>query len=242
MYTTLSIGKTGIKAMQFKMDAVADDLANLNTTGYKSKVISFRELLNNNEVSIGSKSSMEKVSFDQGVFLQSNSDYHMAIEGKGFFGIIDQNDTRMLTRNGAFHMDKDGLILDDNGHALAVDYYIPAKDWNVDQVEISTNGEIKSKDGATLLGKVLLYYPEDLGSLVSLGEGRYLSNKDMGLYNSVDNKDMFGDIHQHYLEGSNVDIIEALAEMISTQRAYSLNSKAIQTTDEIMSMINGIKR
>ena len=242
MYTTLNVGKTGIKAMQFKMDSVADDLANLNTTGYKSKEISFEELLNNNEVSIGSKSSIGKTDFKQGTFTESRNDYHMAIEGKGFFGIIDQNDTTLLTRNGAFHIDMDSTILDDNGNTVAVEYYIPAKEWNVEQVVVATNGEIKSLDGEILLGKILLYYPENLDTLVSLGEGRYLPNEDMRLYNSVDNKDMFGDIHQHYLEESNVDIIEALADMISTQRAYSLNSKAIQTTDDIMNMINGIKR
>lgn len=216
MYSVLNIGKTGLKSMQTKMDAIADELANVNTNGYKRKDVNFQELLNSEafEINTGSKSGVGKISFEQGNLMESPSPYHMAIEGKGFFGVLDQDNNLMLTRNGGFHIDEAQTISDDSGYPLVVD----------DE------------------GKAVLFYPENLDSLISLGEGRYLPSENVELYDSIDNADMFGKIVPFALEGSNVEITMSMAEMISTQRAYSLNSKAVQTTDEMMSIINGIKR
>lgn len=258
MYSTLNIGKTGLKAMQFKMDAVADELANVNTNGYKRKDISFQELLNNQiydeevllsdlinyaEINVGSKGSVGKINFNEGNLLNSPFDYHLSIEGKGFFGVIDQNNNLMLTRNGGFHLNHDNTISDDSGYPLVVNYNVPIEEWNNDKVSISTNGDITTSEGESrVLGKIMLFYPENLDSLTSMGEGRYLPSENVELYNSIDQGELFGSIIQYSLEGSNVEIISSMSEMISTQRAYSLNAKAIQTTDDMMQMINGIKR
>ena len=243
MFSTLNIGKTGLKTMQFKMDSIADDLANSNTNGYKRKDISFQELLNNAEISAGSKASVGKVNFSQGTLIESPFDYHMSIEGNGFFGVIDENNNLMLTRNGGFHINENYTISDDSGYPLVVDYNVPVEEWTSENVVISSNGDITtSDDNPVILGKVVLFNPENLDSLTSLGEGRYLPSGNVDLYDSINAPEMFGDIIQHSLEGSNVDIITSMADMISTQRAYSLNAKAIQTTDEIMNLINGIKR
>lgn len=243
MYNVLNQGKTGLKSMQYKMDAVADSIANLNTEGYKKKNISFQELVNNEEINAGSRSFIGKISYDQGSLIESPYDYHMAISGDGFFGVIDENNTLMLTRNGNFHMNEDKSISDDNGYPLVIEYEVPVEEWDGESVIINGDGDIKSAmDDSIVLGRVVLFKPENLESLTSLGEGRYLPSAEVNLLDSINQSDEFGQINQHYLEASNVDIIEALADMISTQRAYSLNAKAIQTTDDLMTIINGIKR
>lgn len=239
----LNIGKSGLKANQYKMDAVADNLANVNTRGYKSKEVSFQELLNNEEISAGSKSRVGKINFQQGTLVESPFEYHMAIEGNGFFGVIDGDNNLMLTRNGSFHINEDKTISDENGYPLVVDYLIPVEEWGNDKVQISRNGEIKTvNDDNVVLGRIILFYPENLDSLISLGEGRYLPAGEVQLYDSLENEEIFGEIHQYFLEASNADIIKNIVEMITTQRAYSLSLKAVQTTDEMMNIINGIKR
>lgn len=253
MYNSLNIGRTGIKSMQFKMDGIANDLANANTHGYKSKSINFRELLNSQEVSVGSKALTAKINFNQGIIESSDYGYHLAIEGDGFFGVADENGTLMLSRNGGFHIDESNRIFDDNGYPLVVDYIIDPEQWQDSNVTITADGRILSEtalmddeyaygEEENILGRIILFMPESLDSLASLGENRYLPSPNSALYSSDENPEMFGNIIQGALEGSNVDIISSMAEMISTQRAYSLNSKAIESTDDIMRLINDIKR
>ena len=259
MYSILNIGKTGLKSMQTKMDAVADELANVNTDGYKKKEISFQELLhndinnkdvlvstnvNNASINVGSKSGIGTVNFGQGALRESRGDFHMAIEGKGFFGVRDNEGRLMLTRNGGFHLNEDYSVTDDSGYPLEIDLYVPINEWNNGDVSISKKGDIFTEvNGETiLLGRVVLYNPEVLDSLTPLGEGRYMPSPNVTLYDSIEDGDRFGNILHHFLENSNVEMSRSIVDMLTTQRAYSLNSKAIQTTDEIMSIINGIKR
>lgn len=259
MNNILNIGRTGLKSMQNKMDAVADDLANVSTNGYKRKEISFQELLhngigdndvlmstnaNNTSINAGSKSSIGSINFEQGTILQSPGDFHMAIDGKGFFGVRDGNGNLMLTRNGGFHQNEDKGIADDSGLLLDMETYVPIEQWGNGVASISSSGEIRmDKDGeAILLAKVVIYSPQVLDSMISLGEGRYLPSPNVMLYSSSIDGDEFGSIVQYSLESSNVEMGKSMVEMITTQRAYSLNAKTIQTTDEIMGIINNIKR
>lgn len=242
MHNILSIGKSGLKSNQFKIDSIADNIANVNTDGYKNKEVAFQELLNNDQINVGSKSCIAKLDFTQGTLIESPSEYNMAISGDGFFGVVDENNTLLLTRNGAFHMNEDMSITDDNGYPLYIDYEIPVEEWPVDGVTISSGGEIISNEEAIYLGKVVLFYPENLNTLTQLGEGRYLPSANAVLYDSAKNEEMFGEIRRHFLEASNVDMTKSFADMITTQRAYSLSVKTVQITDEMMNVINGIKR
>lgn len=259
MFNVLNISKTGLKSMQTKMDAVSDELSNSNTYGYKKKEISFRELLTNetyeNEVltsdnvnaaniNMGSKSGIGSINFQQGSIIQSPRELDIAIAGKGFFGVRDENDNLMLTRNGSLNIDRDNMLSDDNGYPIDIEYYVPIEEWNNNTLNIASNGEITqaSDEETIILGKIILYNPEVMDSLTTLGENRYMPSENVQLFNSIEHDEEFGDIVQYALEGSNVDITKTMADMITTQRAYSLNSRAIQTTDDIMSMINGIKQ
>lgn len=257
MNSILNIGKTGLNAANKKMDAISDDIANVNTYGYKRKDISFQELLtneihendvllsnngNNRNINMGVKCSLAGVNFEQGKFLPSTGEFHMAIEGKGFFGVLDGEGNLSLTRNGSFHLNPDGSITNDDGYYLNMNYNILPEDWGTEDVIISNNGEIiqETQEGPIELGRIILYNPSVLDSLVPLGEGRYLPNENVELYNSIDGEG-FGDIRQYTLESSNVDLAKSLVEMITSQRSYSLSLKTLQTTDDIMSMINNIK-
>lgn len=259
-YSILNIGKTGMKAMQNKMDSIADELSNANTSGYKKQNISFQELLINqiydNEVLLsdtarnigmnaGVRSGVASIDFNQGRIQTSSRELDLAIEGEGFFGLVDSEGNFTLTRNGNFQLDGDGNIVDSNGNYLDLDINIPVGQWGDGEIRISSNGEIRRNREVgeeVLLARIPIYRPDVLDSLTPLGEGRYLPNPNIGLNNSLDSEEGFGSIIQYALEDSNVDITKSMTDMIITQRAYSLNGKGIETTDDIMDMINNIKR
>lgn len=257
MYNILSISKTGLNSNQRKIDSIADDLANVNTYGYKKKEISFSELLvneifdnevlkstniNHGVINAGSKSEVGTINFKQGSIIKSTGDFHLAIEGEGFFGIRDKDGNLMLTRNGGFHLNGDNTVSDDSGYLLDIDFYVPLEQTKVDSSSISNNGEITMDINGQreVVGKIILYSPERLDSLISLGEGRYGFSENTILNSSL-NGGEFGSIVQYGLESSNVEISKSITDIIIAQRAYSLNGKVIQSTDDIMSMINNIK-
>src|SRR5690625_1712621 len=258
MYRLLNINRTGLRAIETKVDSLADNLSNIETYGYKAKDVTFQELLtnqvhnndvllsgnvNHSRINAGSKSSLTGINFQQGNITPSTGDFHLAIEGDGFFGVYDRDGNLMLTRNGGFHINADKTITDDNGNPLSMELYVPFDQWEVSQVKISNNGLITTNiNGEPIeLGRVILYRSEVLDSLAPLGEGRYMPAANLPLYNSLES-DNFGQIIQHALEASNVELAKSMTELIIAQRAYSFNAKSLENTDEIMSLINNIKR
>ncbi|HPP32234.1 MAG TPA: flagellar hook basal-body protein [Soehngenia sp.] len=241
MNISLHIGRTGLNANQHKMDLVSDDIANVNTIGYKSKQMSFRELLNTENISAGTASLVSKLSYNQGAFIESQNPYNLAIEGDGFFG-ISKNGEIMLTRNGGFTLDADNNIVDAEGNTLMIDYTINPNDWADEPISIDEEGYLyQNIEGEnTFLGRIVLYYPDNLDSLIPMDGGKYLSNGE--ILSSTDSDFEFGNIKQYYLEQSNVDLIKSLTDMIITQRAYSMSSKVVETADEIYNMSNNLKR
>ena len=245
-----------MKAHQTKMDGVAHDLANVNTYGYKRKEVNFEEVrlrevegevlksdrVGDFSLNMGVKSGLTKTSFNQGTIIPSAEKFNMAITGEGFFGVRDRNNNLLLTRNGAFQQNSDGSIFDDLGNRLEMELYQPFENWT-GQVTISKRGEVRNlEDGQNrLLGRVLLYKPDNPHNLIPLSEGKYLIKARASLENSLTGEG-FGDINQNFLEASNAEIAKGMVDMITTQRVYSMNAKALQTTDDIMTMINGIKR
>lgn len=245
--------------MENKINSLAHDLANLNTYGHKRQELGFQELLtneiHNNDVlksdnlgharlNLGVKSVPATINFNQGALLRSESPFNMAIEGRGFFGLYNEEGNLILTRNGGFQINEDNSISDDQGNLLSMDIYIAQEEWESGNISINRNGEIyQGVEGeGLLLARVILYEPEVLDSLTPLGETSFLVPANLGLYNSLENPESFGTIHQNYLEGSNVHMGKSMTELIVAQRAYSINLKAIQSTDDIMDVINGIKR
>lgn len=258
IYNILNIGRTGLKGMQNDLDNTAHNIANANTEGYKKKNTSFQELVNNrtskNEVILandldlsinaGVKNGVHTVNHKQGSIYPTQGKYHLAIEGSGFFGVRNEKNELILTRNGSFHMDEEGVISNDSGYKLDLTTRVASGQWGNEDISISTDGEISSLENGVkrILGQVLLYNPEDLGAILPIDETSFFVPANVNLNNSANNPEDFGIMVQGYLEGSNVDMADSMVDMITTQRAYSMNAKAVQTIDDIMVMINGLKR
>lgn len=260
MFNGLRIGSTGMKSSQHVMDNVADQIANSATDGYKKKQVNFSELLMNqigrnqvqlsadaegSGISAGSKAIFSKTDFSQGTVTPSAGSFHLAVEGRGFFGVVSPEGDLMLTRNGAFHQNADHSVTDDSGNLLSMEITVPLTQWpEGTAVRISEEGVATARNaqGETVeLGRVILYLPENSDELVSIGEGRYVQPDNLALYSSADNPERgFGDLRQNALEHSNVDTIQSMTDMIVTQRAYQMNAKSVTTADDMLQVINTI--
>ncbi len=258
MYNGLRIGTTGMKSSQRVMDNVADQIANVNTHGYKKKEVVFKDLLRNEvgknhvmvsqnagvvSIGAGSRGEIVKTNFNQGNILPSEGTFHMALEGHGFFGIRTQANELIYTRNGAFQLNGDGTITDQNGHFLEMGKTLPVSEWGqISAISISQDGVVQGKDGngATQnLGRVRVFVPENNDDMISIGEGHYSSIKGELRVNTAGG-DGFPKVRQNALEGGNISLVESMTEMMITQRAYQANAKSISTADEMLEVINTI--
>jgi len=260
MFNGLKIGSSGMKTAQNVMDNVADQVANASTAGYKKKQVDFTSLLMNKigdtqvelslnakeiGINIGSKAVLSKTDFRQGGMSLSEGDFHMALDGKGFFGVADKEGNLLLTRNGGFHMNADFSITDDEGNLLSMETYLPQNQWpDGSKLNINEEGNITAIDEENqlvALGRVIVYAPENNDELISLGEGKYVQPNGLALYNSLDNTDRtYGKIRQNAIENSNVDTLQSMTDMITTQRAYQANARSITTADTMLDVINQI--
>lgn len=260
MSLPINISKTAMKAFQTGMDNIANNIANVNTNSYKAKNVNFQELLVNNQaenqnllfseglggttISAGVSSQVSGMDLSQGGLAESSGDVHLAISGNGFFRVNDANGNVFYTRDGAFQVGPDGTVTNSSGNVLAIEQnQLPMLDLSGSTISISDNGEIwvGSNGTTTLAGRVPLFYPASVDALIPSGENKYTVAEGTRMYSSAEGYPL-GGIQQHYLESSNVDLAAAFTDMIVTQRAYSMNLKAAQTSDEIMGVINGFKR
>lgn len=255
MFNGLKIGQTGMNTAQKVMDNVADKIANGSTPGYKKAQVGFQELLRNemgsqevplgqnaqgSNVGIGSRAVRQKTDFTPGAILPSEGPWDLALEGEGFFGVLLENGTLALTRNGAFQRGADGMLTDSQGHPLVVDEAIPAAAWPSGKLTVTAEGRILG-EGNGVLGQILRFSSGNSDELIPLGEGRFLPGAGADVKNSRENPETsFGPIRQGALESSNADPLESLTEMIVTQRAYQANAKSLTTADEMLEAINTI--
>jgi len=272
MVRSLWSAASGMIAQQTNLDVISNNLANVNTTGYKTEVAGFRSLLyqtiqnqsttangepkpTNAQVGLGVRNSSISSIFSQGSFQSSESKTDFAISGDGFFAVQGDNEKTLYTRNGNFYLntnDSGGLtlstsdgyaVLDTKGKAITF-----KKTYVSSKLSVSDSGEF--------------YYPDENGQPQSLGIsiGLYQFqnptglNKEGGSYytptgasgeainEAKSNNVKKSTIVQGYLEASNVQVVDEMVNMIVAQRAYEMNSKAITTTDEMMQTANNLKR
>jgi flagellar basal-body rod protein FlgG len=251
---------TGMACQQTHLDVVANNLANVNTSGFKKSRINFQDLMYQNmraagaatasggqipagiQVGMGSQVvSVEKV-FLQGDFSQTKNPLDVAIEGKGFFKVLN-NSREVYTRSGAFKLDKDGYIVDANGNRLQPEFAIPAGTVNI---TIDSGGKLvaSGSDGKEL-GNVQLQLFDfaNPAGLRSIGHSLFIPSDASGdPVQGNPGNDEFGTILQGSLEMSNVDVVEEMISMIMAQRAYEIGAKAIQTGDDMLQQANNLKR
>lgn len=262
MIRSLYSAATGMEAMDFNMATISNNLANVNTTGFKRSRADFQDLMYQTlrmvgtlseagnqvptgiQLGLGVKPAAVQKIFLQGDFVQTQNELDIAISGKGFFQVTLPDGSIAYTRAGAFKLDNTGAVVNSDGYSIEPTVTIPtdATALSVD----SSGGVFVTQPGSTtptLVGTLQLASFVNQAGLRSLGKNLYSESDASGPPTTgTAGTNEFGTVEQGFLELSNVSIVEELVNMITGQRAYEVNSKAIQSSDEMLQTANGLKR
>ncbi len=251
---------TGMNAQQLNIDVIAHNLANVNTTGFKKSRADFQDLLYQMVKVPGSPTSAETRSptgiqvglgvrpaavqkvFTEGDLMHTGNELDVAIEGTGFFQVEMPDGNIAYTRAGNLKRDGDGRLVTSDGYPIQPELAIPE---NARRVTISETGVVSAVLGddatSTELGNIELAMFTNNSGLMALGRNLYRETEASGsAVLGSPGSEGYGTLAQTFLEGSNVDMIEELAGMITSQRAYEINSKAVSTSDEMMQTTNNV--
>ncbi len=260
MIRSLWTGTTGMHGQQLNIDVIANNLANVSTTGFKKSKTDFQDLLYQTMKVPGSQTSADTQSptgimiglgvkpaavtkiFSQGDLIQTENELDVAIEGDGFLQVELPNGNTAYTRSGALKRDSEGRITNSDGYPIIPAITIPDGSR---QIAIGDTGVISAIIGddtdSTELGTFELASFTNNAGLSAIGKNLFQETGASGTATiGTPGDDGFGTLLQTFLEGSNVNIVEELASMITTQRAYEINSKTIQTSDEMMQTTNNL--
>ena len=264
MIRSLYSAATGMKAQQLFVDNISNNLANVNTMGFKKSKLEFEDLLyqtmeepgenisdqNINptglQVGLGVKPAGTQKIFSQGSLVQTENKLDFAIQGDGFFQVTRPDGSTAYTRDGAFKLSDDGYIVTTSGYLLEPEIVLPV-DADAEQFTIDTNGKIYMKmvneDVLEEVGQLELARFINPAGLKSLGGNLYESTAASGepVVNEPGLEGM-GTLSQGYLEASNVQIVEEMVNMIMAQRAYEIASKGVTTSEEMLQVANQLKR
>jgi flagellar basal-body rod protein FlgG len=252
---------SGMAAQKLNIDVIANNLANVNTAGFKKSRADFQDLMyqtvdqagstttsTGEQIPVGIQIGMGTMPVDvhkvfmQGDFQQTKDQLDMAIQGKGFLKVLSGSDER-YTRAGDFKLDSSGNIVTPNGEKLQPEMTVPTDSTSI---TIDADGTVTSFDSqgtGTTLGTIEMYSFPNPAGLFSCGNNLYQATDASGqpVAGTAGQQGM-GTIAQGYLEVSNVDVVQEMVDMIMAQRAYEINSKAIKTADDMMSIANNISR
>jgi len=254
MINSLWISKTGMEAQQTQLDVISHNLANVSTTGYKRASAVFQDLMYQNLRQVGSSSTEQSQlptglqlglgvrtvatsrSFTQGSMQQTNNNLDVAIKGNGFFQVTQPDGTIGYTRDGSFQVDAQGRLVTSSGLPVANGITIPT---NATSVSISPDGTVSAtvsgQAAPQTVGTLALAHFVNPAGLEPKGENLYAETAASGQPNGgTAGTNGLGTIMQGFLETSNVNVVQELVSMIQTQRAYEMNSKAIQTSDQML--------
>ncbi len=258
MNQSLWVAKTGLDAQQTRMTVVSNNLANVNTTGFKQDRAVFEDLLYQNVRQSGGNTSQDTILpsgmnlgtgvrvvateklFTQGSVNQTGNAMDVAINGRGFFQILKPNGDLAYTRDGTFQLNDQGQLVTSSGYTVQPGITIPD---GAQSITIGTDGVVSVKlAGQTVPSQVGTLEISDFINPVGLqpiGENLYIETASSGTAQAgTPGQNGLGQIQQGALEGSNVNVVAELVNMIETQRAYEMNSKAISTSDQMMQYVN----
>jgi flagellar basal-body rod protein FlgG len=252
MFRALQVAATGMAAQETKLDTVANNLANANTTGYKKQEVEFEDLLYQNlraagptangiapsstQVGSGARVIATSRAFAQGPILQTGNPLDVAIEGNGFLTVQRPNGDLAYTRSGSLKLDAQGRLVTTDGLPIEPAITVPP---DATSVTIAPDGTVSvmqpNNPQPAQVGQLqLATFPNPAG-LVSLGHNLYEPNAAAGEPNvGPAARDGRGSFLQNALEGSNVDVVTEMIGLIRTQRAYEINSKVISAADEML--------
>lgn len=260
MNLSLYSAATGMEAQQHNLNTIANNLANVNTAGFKRSKIEFQDLLYQKprttgaevgggnllptgiEVGNGSRVAATSKVFTQGQLTQTGEKLDIAVEGEGFFEVQRPDGTIAYTRDGAFKLSADGQIVTSDG--LTVLSGFQSVPTGTTDVSISDTGDVTfSGPGGTQTFRLTLTRFANPAGLRSLGGNLYEETPASGTPETGSPAEQgFGKIKQGYIETSNVNIVEEMVNLIVAQRAYEINSKSIQTSDEMLQNVAQLKR
>lgn len=251
---------SGMDAQKMMIDVISNNLANVNTVGFKKSRPDFQDLMYQTmsqggsttasgdqiptgiQVGMGTMPVSVQKMFMQGDFKETKNELDMAIEGKGFFKVIS-NDEEVYTRSGNFKVDKDGNVCTSNGDKLQPAMSIPADTISINIDGSGTVTAFDSSGTGNVVGVIELYSFANPAGLFSMGHNLYQKSDASGeAVAGTAGSDGLGKIAQGFIEMSNVDVVEEMVAMIMAQRAYEVSSKSIQTADNMLQMANNIKR
>lgn len=254
MSQSLWIAKTGLDAQQTKMATISNNLANVGTNGFKRGRVIFEDLLYQNVRQVGSQSSQDTLLpsglqvgtgsrvvaterlFTQGNLTQTDNALDVAIQGRGFFEVLLPDGNQAFTRDGSFHISDQGILVTSSGYQIQPPVTIPQDALSV---SIAPDGTVSVQQPgtptSTQLGVVQLTDFVNPAGLQARGENLYIETGASGApLPSNPGINGLGTLQQGFVEGSNVNVVEELVNMIETQRAYEMNSKAISTADQML--------
>lgn len=254
----LSIAATGMNAQQTNLEVIANNIANINTTGFKRGRAEFSDLMYETlrgqgiaklaglemvpegaKLGLGVKLAAIRDVHLQGALTQTGNPLDLAITGNGWFQVTGLNGETLYSRSGAFNLNQNGQIVDLHGHLTVPEITVPTE---AERITITESGQVfaylEGEAVPTELGQLnLATFANDAG-LEPKGDGLFAATDASGAPVTGAAGDLnFGSLRQGYLEASNVDAIKEITEMISAQRAYEMNSKVIQAADEMSSTV-----
>ncbi|MGE5399258.1 MAG: flagellar basal-body rod protein FlgG [Ignavibacteriales bacterium] len=260
----LRTAASGMFAQQINIETISNNIANINTTGFKKNKAEFKDMMYQ-EVSInpqftGTQAMNEKTSikiqvgngvqpastqklFAQGDLVSTGNQFDVGIQGEGFFQVRKGDGTFAYTRDGSIKVSSNGTLVTANGYVLE-----PGVTLNEDiaDVTIGKDGTIEAREtngNSISLGSIELVKFMNPGGLQPVGDNLYVETPASGApMTGTPGANGYGELHQGYLESSNVDIVEEMISMITAQRAYEINSKTVKTVEDMMTMANNLKR
>ncbi len=254
MIRSLWIAKTGMEAQQLQLDTISNNLANVATNGYKKSHAIFEDLIYQNlrqsgantteqtqlptglQVGLGVRPVATARIYTQGVLQQTSNNLDLAINGQGFFQIQMPDGTTAYSRDGSFQLDANGQLVNNNGYTVLPGITVPP---TAQSITIGVDGTVSvtlpANPTPQTVGQLQLATFINPAGLDPKGQNLFAETASSGTPNAgAPNANGIGGLQQGYVETSNVNVVEELVSMIQTQRAYELNSKAVQTSDQML--------
>ena len=264
MMRSLWTAASGMTGQQYNIDNISNNLSNVNTTGFKKSRVDFEDLLYQNrriagtpateltvvptgiQIGHGARVAATQKMFTQGSVKQSDGPADLAISGEGFFRVQLYDGSFGYTRDGSFKIDENRQIVSSEGYRLVPEVILP-ENFLEDSLTVAKDGRVSVKapgnDDPIEVGQVMLYRFVNPAGLLSVGENNFkVTNGSGGPIAGTPGANGFGSLRHKFLEMSNVSVVQEMVNMIVAQRAYELNSKAIQTSDTMLGIANSLKR
>ncbi len=262
MIRSLWTAATGMQAQALNLDVISNNLANVNTSGFKKSRAEFQDLLYETirpagtassqdtqvpagiQLGHGTRTSSVLKLFSQGNMENTKNELDLAIEGDGFFQITVPNGEIAYTRDGAFKLDSQSRIVNSDGFVLEPEIAIPSDAMSISVGIDGTVSVLQAGENVpSVIGNIELARFVNPSGLISMGKNLFSKSDASGdEITGIAGENGLGTLAQGFLEMSNVSVVDEMVNMITAQRAYESNSKAIQTADDMLSFANNVKR